>query len=339
MARQHVHNRRAGRGGGGSSWISYSDIMAALVLVFVLFLVFNLYQYNLMMEQKTAQLASQQTELDEQRQIIIIQQGELDEARIELGEKQQELDDKQAELDAQTIILIGKQEELDEAQAQLALSQQALEDATALLNAQREAFDRQSARLDALVGIRMQIVEELSDTLAAHNISASVDPKTGDIVLESTVFFNTNSYEIKPEGQAMLNVFVPLYLDVLLRPEYSGYLGEIIIEGHTDSSGGYIKNLQLSQNRALSVVEYCLSLPGLTAEQRALLPSILTAKGRSSADLIYNPDGTENADASRRVEFKFSLRDADMIDEMRQILSADSAEELAPFTQDEAVSE
>ena len=46
MARQHVHNRRAGRGNSGSSWISYSDIMAALVLVFVLFLVYNLYQYN-----------------------------------------------------------------------------------------------------------------------------------------------------------------------------------------------------------------------------------------------------------------------------------------------------
>ena len=40
MARQRVHNRRAGRGsaGGGASWISYSDMMAALLLVFVLIL-------------------------------------------------------------------------------------------------------------------------------------------------------------------------------------------------------------------------------------------------------------------------------------------------------------
>ena len=34
MARQRIHNRRAGRGssGTGASWISYSDMMAALLL-------------------------------------------------------------------------------------------------------------------------------------------------------------------------------------------------------------------------------------------------------------------------------------------------------------------
>ena len=39
MARQRIHNRRAGRGssGTGASWISYSDMMAALLLIFVLF--------------------------------------------------------------------------------------------------------------------------------------------------------------------------------------------------------------------------------------------------------------------------------------------------------------
>ena len=36
--------------------------------------------------------------------------------------------------------------------------------------------------------------------------------------------------------------------------------------------------------------------------------------------------GTEDPDASRRVEFKFSLRDADMISEMNRILSEDPAQ-------------
>lgn len=82
MARQHVHNRRAGHGsGGGSSWISYSDIMAALVLVFVLFLVYNLNQYNLTLKLKTQQLADQQALLDEQEGLIIIQQTALDTAK------------------------------------------------------------------------------------------------------------------------------------------------------------------------------------------------------------------------------------------------------------------
>lgn len=342
MARQHVHNRRAGRGNGGSSWISYSDIMAALLLVFVLFLTFNLYQYNTMIEQKTLELNTQQLKLDEQEGLIIIQQGKLDEQQAELDKVRLDLDAKQSELDSQALILIGKQEELDDAQATLAVkeseladAQLALNNATALLTAQKEAFDLQTAKLDALVGIRTKIVKDLSTTLAEHNMAATVDEKTGDIMLESTVFFKTASYVIKDEGRAMLDEFLPLYLSVLLQPEYTGYLGEIIIEGHTDSDGDYINNLKLSQNRALSVAEYCLNMPTLSPSQRTLLQSILTAKGRSSSDLVYNEDGSENKEASRRVEFKFSLRDADMIDQMRTILTAGSVDELNALTEDD----
>ena len=78
MARQHVHNRRAGRGSGGSSWISYSDIMAALVMVFVLFLVYSLYHYGEAIRIQTNLLEDQRKELAERQQIVIIQQGKLD---------------------------------------------------------------------------------------------------------------------------------------------------------------------------------------------------------------------------------------------------------------------
>ena len=44
MAR--IRNRRAARtSNSGASWISYSDMMAALLLVFVLILSVSLYQY------------------------------------------------------------------------------------------------------------------------------------------------------------------------------------------------------------------------------------------------------------------------------------------------------
>ena len=51
MARQRIHNRRAGRGssGTGASWISYSDMMAALLLIFVLILTYSLWQYFTML--------------------------------------------------------------------------------------------------------------------------------------------------------------------------------------------------------------------------------------------------------------------------------------------------
>ena len=58
MARQRIHNSRAGRGSGnsGASWISYSDLMCALLLMFVLMLSVILYQYFTMIETKTAEL-------------------------------------------------------------------------------------------------------------------------------------------------------------------------------------------------------------------------------------------------------------------------------------------
>ena len=57
-------------------------------------------------------------------------------------------------------------------------------------------------------------------------------------------------------------------------------------------------------------------------EELEKLREILTAKGRSYSDPIYNEDGTINMDASRRVEFKFRMKDSEMIDEIRNILGS-----------------
>lgn len=336
MARQHVHNRRAGHtSGSGASWISYSDIMAALVLVFVLFLVYNLYQYNTTLLQAKQKLAEQEARLGQQEGIILIQQnalaeaertviiakGELEIAQGELKTAQAELKTAQDDLQANIIILGEKEAELAQLQMQLADKELALSAATAELEAQRQAFLAQTGRITGIVGVRTEIIQELSQALSANNINAKVDPITGDIVLESAVFFETASYEIKLEGQIMLNQFLPVYLSVLLDPKYSDYMGEIIIEGHTDSSGTYLRNLELSQNRALAVAKYCLSCAYLTPMQQQQFQDIMTATGRSSSDPIYDVYGNEDKDASRRVEFKFSLRDADMVAEMEQILN------------------
>ena len=161
----------------------------------------------------------------------------------------------------------------------------------------------------------------LSSALTSASLRAAVDPATGDILLDSAVFFETNSAVIKESGQALLRRFLPVYLGVLMRDEYADYVGEIIIEGHTDTTGTYMRNLELSQERALNVAKFCLELPGLSQGQVEKLQKLLTAKGRSYADPVYNSDGSVNLDASRRVEFKFRLKDAEMIQEMNRILS------------------
>ena len=315
MARQRIHNRRASRGAqGGQSWISYSDMMAALLLIFVLILTYSLYHYFTMLEAKTLELDTKDKELEKQQIALNL-------ATTELNAKEQALILIQTNLDKLQDTLSAKETELNNANATLIIKQRELDEATAKLAEQQLLLTSQAEQIDELIGIRTTIIRELSSSLSKANMKATVDPTTGDIVLDSSVFFETGKSVIKEEGQELLNRFIPVYLSVLLQDKYKDYLGEIIIEGHTDSSGSYESNLKLSQDRALQVALYCLNMPSLTRSQKQMLQSILTAKGRSYSDLVYNEDGTENQDASRRVEFKFSLKDAEMITEMNRILS------------------
>lgn len=328
MAAGRRNRRRPGGGDQGAHWISYSDMMASLLLVFVLAVVYSVYQYYSMLEIKTQQLNEQKAELDKATITLVLREEELEAANVTLMGKQEELAAIQIQLDQQESDLKAAQtalltKEAEQAILQLQLAEQAdkLAAMQTVLEAQRSEMLNQQQRIDDLLGVRTQIIQDLSQALSAANLRATVDSATGDIVLDSAVFFDTNSSGIKDSGRELLSRFLPVYLSVLTRPEYLDFVGEIIIEGHTDTAGSYIGNLKLSQNRALNVAEFCLELPSLTKTQVNLLQELLTAKGRSYADPVYNPDGTVNMDASRRVEFKFRLKDSEMIDEMNRILS------------------
>ena len=105
-------------------------------------------------------------------------------------------------------------------------------------------------------------------------------------------------------------------------------MAEIIIEGHTDSVGDYIRNLELSQQRAGAVASYVLSdsYTAITSGQRRLLRQMATANGRSFSDPVLNESGVEDKDASRRVVFKFRLTDEQMIEQLKDILETGEPE-------------
>lgn len=343
MKRKERFSVRRPRGAdSGAHWISYSDMMASLMLVFILAVCYSVYQYYNMLAIKTNQLNERQAELDKAQATLVQREEELEKANVTLMGKQEELaaiqiqlDDQQAELNAAQTALKTKEDEqaalqlqlaeqadkLSAMQTVLAAQQTELDAQKAVVSAQQSQLDSQQKKIDNLVGVRTEIIQNLSSALTSASLRAAVDPATGDILLDSAVFFETNSAVIKESGQALLRRFLPVYLGVLMRDEYADYVGEIIIEGHTDTTGTYMRNLELSQERALNVAKFCLELPGLSQGQVEKLQKLLTAKGRSYADPVYNSDGSVNLDASRRVEFKFRLKDAEMIQEMNRILS------------------
>ena len=184
------------------------------------------------------QLASQQVTMDKQATEIAIIQVQLDSQAKELENAYIVLSDQQAQLQQAQTDLADREAKLIILQTDLNNKEMALQAANEVLENQQAAMAAQAEQIDALIGIRPRIITALSSALSSANLSATVDNSTGDIVLDSSVLFDTGKSEIRAEGKALLDRFVPVYLNVLLRDEYSAYLGEIIIEGYTDLETG-----------------------------------------------------------------------------------------------------
>ena len=327
------HMSRAHRGGdGGTHWIYYSDMMCSLLLMFILAITLCIYHYYTLLDQ----VGEQQAQLEAAQITLSQKEKDLETTRVELMGKEEDLaaiqiqlDTKEQDLNAAQVKLSEREAENERLLAQIVLKEADLADQQnridalqlVLANQEKELSDYQ-AQIADILGVRTRIVQELSAQLASARISATVDEKTGDIVLDSSLMFETGSSTLKAEGLAQLNRLIPVYLGVLLQDEYRDYVAEIIIEGHTDSTGSYEHNLELSQNRALNVAKYCLNMGTLTQTQKTRLKSIITAQGRSFSDPVYDENGVEDQERSRRVEIKFRLKDAEMIQRMNSILSS-----------------
>ena len=159
-----------------------------------------------------------------------------------------------------------------------------------------------------------------------------VDQQTGAIILYGAMLFDSGKIDLKESGQRYLDNFLPVYLSVLLSDEFRPYIAEIVIEGHTDSTGrtgtdAYLYNLELSQQRALAVANYVLDWNYMRRTLRLSeadaysFRRMVTASGRSFSSLIYDANGTENKEASRRVEIKFSLIDEESVVATQRIIN------------------
>ncbi|MCR5688293.1 MAG: OmpA family protein [Lachnospiraceae bacterium] len=288
-----------------SYWLSYSDMMAGLLLCFVLIISLTVLRSKVMYDEKQNELAGKEQEL-------IIQSQELENERLTIEEQG-------AKLNAQEL-------KLSEQEGELLAQQRKLEEQSRLLKELEELMGEQQAKLDNIIGIRSELIEALKKEFEHSSLSIAVDENTGAITMDSSILFEYNRSVLKSGGRDFLGEFMPRYLKILLSPKYRNYISEIVIEGHTDTDGSYLSNLELSQQRAYSVADYCTS-PGsdfLTDREKEELEKVLSTVGRSYSEPILRPDGSVDATASRRVEILFRLRDEEMIREMMEILNETS---------------
>lgn len=297
-------------------WLSYSDMMAGLLLTFVLIIALTLLNSKIQYDQKQSELMGKEQEL-------VIRSEELENERLLV-------DEQGAKLNAQELKLTEQEGQLAEQASKLKIQMDQLEEQAVKLAEQEALLDEleaimytQQEQLDKIIGIRTELIEALKSEFENSELQISVDEKTGAITMDSTILFELNKDDLKETGKDFLGAFLPRYIHILLSPEYSPYVSEIVIEGHTDTLGTYLFNLDLSMQRAYSVAEYCLDEEHsfLNENERKVLQQLLSATGKSFSNPVYNADGTVNADASRRVEILFRLKDEEMIREMIEILN------------------
>lgn len=154
---------------------------------------------------------------------------------------------------------------------------------------------------------RANLLADLSHAFETSGLSVIVDEELGEIILDSSVLFEVDKAEISAEGKVFLQKFLAVYTAVVYNPKYEGFLSHVLVEGHTDSDGNYDYNLTLSQNRADSVLAFCLSPESGAGAYAAQLESSLEAVGYSYDRLIYDENGNEDKAASRRVSFRFLI--------------------------------
>lgn len=136
------------------------------------------------------------------------------------------------------------------------------------------------------------------------------------------VLFASGQYQLTDSFKAILDNFIPRYLNILLKDTaLHNRIQEIRIEGHTDSVRAiafgvdpFMSNIMLSQRRSYSVLEYIRNMPTYqeyTDEQRTKLEFWFTSNGLSYGKSIdengeYTAKSGKPIDSekSRRVEFR-----------------------------------
>lgn len=158
--------------------------------------------------------------------------------------------------------------------------------------------------------------KSLQESLKSQNIDATVDTTSGIVKISDLELFELSSYKLSENGKKYLDKFAPSYLDSLFSNDYlNKNIDKIIIQGHTDSQTfagkysedeQYMKNMELSLNRAYSVANYMTNTPYNKANGNKLRKMIIVEGASFSQPILVN--GKEDYAKSRRVELKLVMK-------------------------------
>ena len=313
-------------------WVSYADLMAGLLFVFILVIASIVIKYlytqhsledsedaksKLFYElAKTKNMYEKSLEdLKDANQKIVLSNKEVEKLKALLLEYDINIKDEKSKNDSLSLALNDSSNQIALKDEELKLLADKLLVQTQIHQKMVEEFDIAKLKIKTLTGIKLNVIAKLKEKLGN---SIHVDEKSGAIKFSSNILFDQNSYILKEEAKKELSSVLKNYLSLLLDDkEISKYIENITIEGHTNSDGTYLANLLLSQQRALAVMQF---LYESNIVDKKLLSTFVNSSGRSSADLILDKKGIEDKDASRRIEIKFNIKNEEAIKEIQNYL-------------------
>lgn len=203
----------------------------------------------------------------------------------------------------------------------ISLKERSLQQAQVAAQKSQQEMLHSKQEVQQVIGLKSEIIKELSAAFQKSKMQIEIDKQTGAIRLPGSILFDSNSTQVSTAGQSYLQQFVPMYFDTLLQPKFKDQIAGIIIEGYTDNQGTYMYNMQLSQERAFSVLSYIYSKDFPVFPTKQLSQQYVTCDGWSYNDLLYNNHGQVDQNKSRRVEFMFQLKDDQALNEIQKLVN------------------
>lgn len=173
-----------------------------------------------------------------------------------------------------------------------------------------KAADTNNFEVYVIPNLYEALLTEFKDDMKEWN--ASLDKNSLIFSFKDpTALFKKGNSKLNKKFQNILKDFFPRY--VKITSEYKEHIQNVVIEGHSSSENRMGKskidkfklNKKLSRNRANNVLSYTNKLVNKHVGKNILwVVDTFESNGLSSSKLIYNKNGTENKEMSRRVEFR-----------------------------------
>ena len=189
-----MRKRKKSEEGGFNVWRSYSDMMAGVLLLFILIMCVTLFQaqksYNESIKERDDKIALQEQYTAE----ILAQQSELDEKNSKLSSQDEQLD-KQKKL-------------LAELAAQLKEQQASLEEKTSLLATQQK-------KIDNIIGVKADVIEALQKEFSKNRVMRVLNQYCNDVYKECAENYIGGGMNNNKSGRDLFKGWIIGYLNEL----------------------------------------------------------------------------------------------------------------------------